>query len=256
MIEQEESASWRRDFHIRFREKPKGEIPLGDPTGAHELIEVMRNRIEFLTFILIVTSNFCFGQKTEVEFLLRPSLASLRGNQAVKNNLDPTINLTYGLSANFNIKQNKFIQTTLLYEDKSIKGSITSQSMQGAETIELVSNFKCLTLPIQWGYRLGKKIKYHFGVGLYTSYLIKAESSQKSTSFSVIDDQTDLFKHFDFGLSTSFKAYLPLSEKINALIGIDDNLGLINASSVPVADGETIKHNSFGVIIGLNLRLN
>ena len=214
----------------------------------------MRNYILFLIFTL--TINFCFGQKVEIELLLRPSMTSMRGNQVVKNNYDPTFNLTYGLSGNFKINESKFITTTLLYEDKSIKGSLTSQSMQGAETVELESNFKCLTLPIQWGYRLGNKIKYQFGVGLYTSYLIKVESSQKSPTLNSVDDQTDLFKNFDFGLTASFKTYIPLTEKINVMIGVDDNLGLINVSAVPVGDGGTIKHNSFGVIIGLNLGLN
>ena len=204
----------------------------------------------------MLTINFCIGQKVEIELLLRPSITSLRGNQLAENNFDPTFNWTYGLSGNFKINESQFISATLLYEDKSIKGSISGQSMQGVETVELESNFKCLTLPIQWGYRLGNKIKYQFGVGLYTSYLIRMESSQKSPTFDSVDDQTDLFKTFDFGITASFKTYIPLTKKINAMIGVDDNLGLINVSAVPVGDGGTIKHNSIGVIIGLNLGLD
>ena len=86
--------------------------------------------------------------------------------------------------------------------------------------------------------------------------MINVESSQKSPTINSVDDQTDLFKSFDFGLTASFKTYIPLTEKINAMIGLDDNLGLINVSAVPVGDGGTIKHNSIGVIIGLNLGLN
>jgi hypothetical protein len=222
---------------------------------GHLIIADMGYRIGFLGILLFATSNMCWAQKTEVEVLLRPSLASLRGNPTVINNLDPSLNLTYGLSANFNLIGSHFLTTTLLYEDKSIRGKLLLQSVQGVETLAVASSFRYLTLPVQWGYRFGKKVKYHFGAGIYASYLIRAASSQESPTLSFTDDETDRFHPFDFGFSTSFKAYIPLSGKINALVGVDDNLGIFNVSAVPVVNGASIRHNSVGLLVGLNVGL-
>ncbi len=215
-----------------------------------------------LTTILIGIQILSYSQKAQIEILFRPTLTSQRGNPFVETYFNPTVHFTLGVGINYFIKENSILNFGLLYDKKGASGSSTVQirdsqnQIIGEDRIELESNYNYITLPIEWGKRFGKKVKYQFGTGLYTSYLLSAEQIQKDQGLITRNTGTTNFNKLDFGLSASFSAYIPINEKMSFKLGLIDNFGLTNISSVPVANKGTIKNNSLGLNIGLNYILH
>lgn len=213
------------------------------------------------TIIILLKVGECFSQELEIELIARPALTSLRGNEIIKDNYDPKINLSTGVAINYFIKDNSIVNFGILYDKKG--GSNTSNVVIMDEQGEIIdegtltteSNFHYVTIPIQWGKRFGQRIKWQFGCGLYGSFLIKQELIGTGIANSN-EDNTEKFKKFDFGLSASFNSYIPINEKLLVKIGLDDLIGLANVSDVPVANDGTIMHNSLGLSVGLNIKLN
>ena len=211
-----------------------------------------------LIFLLVVEQ--CYSQELEIELIARPALTSLRGNDAAKNNFDPTYYFSTGLGVNYLFKNYSVINFAVLYDQKGGRGEsiILLRDSQGQDIGEgIITNeatFDYITIPIQWGQRFGQKLKYQFGIGLYTSFLLKQELTSKGLDGQVDahEDNTEMYKKVDFGLSASFNVYVPFNDSFSFKVGLDDNLGLINVSDVPVSGDGTIKHNSLGISVGLN----
>lgn len=221
----------------------------------------MRLRL-ILTSIILITIGQCFGQGFEIDIVGRPSITSLRGNEGVKKNFDPTYYFSTGLRANYFYNNKSFVNFAILYDQKGGKGeSVIVLRDEQNQIIEkdIVSNesyFKYITIPIQWGQRFGQKFKYEFGAGLYTSFLLKNQVTSKGLGLNSTDDRTNNFKNVDIGLSISFNAYIPIKDNFALKFGLNDNLGIINTSDIPVMNNGTIKHNSIGLLAGLNFRLD
>jgi hypothetical protein len=222
-----------------------------------------RQRI-ILCLSFLLTAGQCLSQGLELELTVRPALTSLRGNDVVKDNFDPTVNFSTGIGLNYFLKNNSIINFGILYDKKGGRGKSNiilrddQDQVIGEGTLTNEANFDYITVPIQWGRRFGQKIKYQFGIGLYTSFILKQELISKGLDGQVNtnENNTDKFKTLDFGLSASFNVFIPFNDKLSIKVGLDNNLGLINTSDVPVSDNGTIKHNSLGLSIGLNYRMN
>ncbi|MBX2966793.1 MAG: outer membrane beta-barrel protein [Cyclobacteriaceae bacterium] len=211
--------------------------------------------------LLILEKNFAQG--IELELLFQPALTSLRGNETIKRNFDPAINFSAGVGINYFLNASSVINVYVLYDKKGGKGESyleirdPQNQIISQEIATYKSNYDYITIPIQWGQTFGGKVKFQFGIGLYGGYLLKHELMAKGID-GIVDgkeNNTDKFKKFDFGLSASFCMYIPIDELASIKIGLNDNLGLINVSNVPVADDGTIKHNSLGLSLGLNYRI-
>lgn len=218
--------------------------------------------IILLSFFLILFEN-SLAQKLELELLLRPTLTSLRGNQIVKDIYGPTINFSTGVNVQYLLKKNSFVSLCILYEKKGGRDEThivlnDAQNQPYADgTVLFESNFDYITIPIQCGKKFGDKIQYQFGLGVYTGFLMKQKNVTKGINglFDITEDNTDSYTNIDFGLSGSFSMYIPIQQSIAIKVGLDDYLGLVNTSDVPVVDDGTIKHNSFGLTLGLNFKL-
>ncbi len=210
-----------------------------------------------VVLILLCAIENGYSQGIEVELLFRPALTSLYGNDLVKRYFDPTVNLSAGAGVNFLVGRNSLINIAFLYDRKGAQKEMeflmrdSNNEIVGKETLTNVSNFQYITVPVQLARRFGNKIKYQIGLGVYGSYLLKQESGAKNLSYTddVIEDTTDMYKKFDVGISSAFSVYMPLSNAFYFKAGIDDHFGLLNTSDV---DGGEIKHNSIGLIVGLN----
>lgn len=216
--------------------------------------------ILILGVFLIAEKNFAQG--FELEVFVRPALTSLRGNDIVKDNLDPAINLSTGISANCFLNKNSIMSLTILYDKKGGRGE-SHTTLRGFQneiiaegTLTHQSNFEYVTIPLQWRARRGQKLKYEFGIGVYTGFLLRQETASKGLGSSSTEDDTGMFRKFDFGLSTSFNLLIPLNDSVAVKVGVNDNLGLMNVSDVPVADKGTIEHNSLGLLVGIGFQLN
>jgi len=223
------------------------------------------NKLKFiLTFSLTLTIGHLYSQGLEIELSGGPTLTSLRGNDDIENNYDRTNNFSTGLGINYLYKGKSILNIRFLYDRKGAVGEsyivLRDEQNQviGEGVVINKSTFEYITMPIQWGQRFGKKVKYQFGVGFYTGFLLKQEQTSEGLNGLVNsnEDNTDSFKKLDFGLSASFSAFFPVKDLFLIKIGLEDNLGLVNTSDVPVKNDGTIKHNSLGISVGLSFRVN
>lgn len=143
------------------------------------------------------------------------------------------------------------LNASLIYDKKGNKQDVTVLILDGdGNSFELEgtarTNFTYLTIPVRYNYQIGDKIRLEAGTGFYTAFLLKQELRQNIFFFiSTKENQTNLYKRLDFGLSGSLALVLPAFEKSFLRLGVENNLGLINVSEVPVMNNGSIKHNSF-----------
>ncbi|HTJ52822.1 MAG TPA: porin family protein [Cyclobacteriaceae bacterium] len=213
---------------------------------------------------LLMFASLCVShaQNFEGEIIAGPSLTSLRGNDVV-NSLNPSINFFGGLGINYHLKANSLLNVRLLFDKKgatsdnlTLYSGPDPNSAYGTEKVIARSNY--LTLPVQYKYRLGKKIQYEFGLGMYTAYLISHYQIIKTTGTTDFSDgkenNTKDYKRGDLGLSTGIGILIPLQKSFSLNISINDNLGLINTSKVPVYHNGTVKNNSLMLLLGVNYK--
>ena len=219
-------------------------------------------RIRIACFALLsVTYLSCYSQNLEIELILRPSLTSMRGDNLVEENFDPAFRLCGGIGSTYKFSNRTFLSLALLYDAKGGEKELTifynsSPDPNSAVVSEVVRNesiFKYLTLPIQFGKEIGTKVKFEFGLGVYTSVLLDYELLVNSEPGDFVTKED--FKGLDFGLSGSVNVKLPINEKFYVKFGLNNNLGLADVSSATNSNNGGIKHNSFGVALSAGLKL-
>ncbi len=217
-----------------------------------------------LCIISILSTGHIYSQGLEIELLAGPALTSLRGNPVVKNNYDPAFNFSTGVRINYFLNEKTLLTGGIFYEKKGGRGEsyivLRDQNNQitAEGTVTYKSSFDYITLPIQWGKRLGTKVKYQFGIGLYAGILLKQEYRGEGPNGQADPDidNTDLFKRVDVGLSANTSVFIPVNNSFSIKIGVNDHFGLVNVSDVPVKNDGAIKHNSLALLIGLNFKVN
>jgi hypothetical protein len=212
-------------------------------------------------YALTLSSISAYGQVESIDILLAPGLTSLRGNSLVKGNLDPRISFSGGLGMNYRLDEQWFISIKFLYEDKGGRnhGPYYYQDGDGNVTqgeAKIRVRFKYLTLPITAGYEFGNKTKFRAEAGPYVAFLMKQIlTGDLNDQPQAIQDDTDLDKRADLGLSVGMRALIPITKKVAFNLGVHDNLGLFNISARRVVGDETLKTNFLGLSLGLNFKL-
>jgi hypothetical protein len=221
----------------------------------------MNRLVIYFSFVLVVLCTNVHGQKTELKITITPTLTSLRGNSFTKENFNPAMNFSVGVGVNHFIEEKSLLSVELLFDKKGggknsnmIYENPENQQMEEGK-LHLRSNFSYLTLAMELRHRLGKKIKYEFGAGLYTGYLIKQVLKGKFNEHKDKIDETDSYKKMDFGLSMSFNTYIPVNANLYFIAGLNDKLGFLNVSTEPLINDGSIKHNSLGLLLGLGVKL-
>lgn len=221
----------------------------------------MRRSVLILSLIFVAFFNEGRSQRPEIEACFRPAYTSLRGNPLLDTIHRADLRLSVSVGGNFFLKENSIIGITILYEQKGSRGVTTSigrdVNNQPTGTIKTYhrTEYGYMTVPVVWRKRYGRKVKFQFSGGFYTAYLLKSITISEGRDFYSSFDIKRSTKPFDFGLIAGADIYVPVTEKVSFRIGLDNNLGVSNVSSVSVADDGTIKHNSFGIVMGANFQL-
>ncbi|MGC3946437.1 MAG: outer membrane beta-barrel protein [Chryseolinea sp.] len=219
---------------------------------------------QFLLPVLLIVLFFSqntFAQGSEIELQIVPSVTTMRGNRIVEDYWDPALRVSAGMGFNHVFRNQFLLKAAVAYDNKGTRGSYTgpihdqNNSVIGTETVEYRQYFQYITVPLQYGRRFGSRVKYDAALGMYGSFLLNSNVEAWSPRYHTNENYTDIYKKFDFGVSVSFSAYVPLRDRLSMKLGIQDNLGLANIAETKVVDNGSIKHNSLGLQVGLNLRL-
>lgn len=194
------------------------------------------------------------AQSLQLDVMIRHATTNLRGNENLDNSSSVSF-FTAGTGVRLGLSDRSFLTAGIIYDKKGNKQNVLLTIIDEDENsfeIEATAktNFTYLTLPVRYNYQIGNKVRFEAGAGFYTAFLLKQELSQRIFFFiSTKEDQTDLYKRLDFGLSGSLALVLPAFEKSFLRLGVENNLGLMNVSDVPVMNNGSIKHNSFNAVI-------
>jgi len=211
---------------------------------------------------LFVLSGSLLAQNFELELSLRPALTSLRGNDMVEKHLDAAIYPSLGLGLNRLFANKSLVSIGVLYD---MKGGQNTEEYNFrddrnqplfTQEVKTKSNFQYITIPIEWGKRFGNRIQYHLGLGVYSAFLLSQELITEYDGDAGSIDLTDSYKKVDVGLSANFCIYVPLKESWSLKAGVNDYLGLFDTMKSDVEHDGSTKHNSLGLVVGLNYRLH
>jgi len=213
-------------------------------------------QIALATFVAacLINTN-AISQNLQLEVIGGPALTSVRGSETYKSMYKSTINLTAGIGLAYRLTENSYINTKVLYERKGGKLDFTLRDANNQSTGDGSTRaaFDYITIPVQWRYETGNKIRFQAGAGIYGAYLLQQSYITRAKNLPEADNTmvaTDYYQRFDFGASVSATTYIPLNESLKLAIGVNDNFGLINADKKTSTD---IKHNSLSLTTGISI---
>ena len=215
-----------------------------------------------LTFFFALIGYTSQGQ-VEFGLSIRPALTTLYGNVFLDTMYHAVLRPSFKVDANFSLYHDIWMRVGILFESKGAEGSSVislrdaNNQSTGESRLTLKQKFDYIVLPVHFVKRLGKANKLNIGFGFYTAYLVRQLSSVDGPGdFSELAEKTNQFKRFDFGISASLSANIPVSKQLALSLGFDDNIGLFDTSATAVVNNGSIKHNSFGAFVGLNYTLS
>lgn len=211
---------------------------------------MIRSIILILAFLTIAAGSF--SQGIELEFNIRPAHTTVSG---VPERFDPAWYCTSSIGANYRFKNNSLISLGLLYDNKGTSDKVTGFADVPDDYWRRDEfNFKYLTIPLQFGYRFGNKVKFQVGAGFYSSFLLKAEyATIDSDGHTEKSDVSEEVKKTDFGISTSLYVFVFERNNMSMKLGLDNNYGLTDLKKEET--NRPMKHNSIGVSLGFVYKL-
>jgi len=220
-------------------------------------------KLHFFVCALLVTvlAERAGAQGSEIELLVVPSLTDMRGNSFTDEYSDATFHISAGIGYNY-VLQNKFaLKAMLLYDSKGADKSFSTEirdanyNLIGIGETKFRNDFKYITLPLLFGRRFGKRVQFELAAGGYAGVLIGQQFEISSPRLHHSVDLTSNYRKLDFGVSGSASVYWPLGKQLSLKAGVLDNLGLADIADYDVDGGGTIKNNSLGLHVGLNIVL-
>lgn len=222
-------------------------------------------KVKHIFHLLIFSSFQFFGQsdKFELGVVGGPSIASIYGNNALKQYHSPSIRFTFGLSFHYNFPKLFSIHSGIQYEKKGSEfNSVLNYTDISGNVIETEKysaslDFNYLTVPVFCRFNFGKKTKFHLGAGIFGGYLISQFTEEDATKYTPKRriEYTNQFHALDWGLIGGLGVSIPIKSRITGLAEIRNNFGLYNISAVPVVNNGAIKTNSLNFILGISIKL-
>jgi hypothetical protein len=216
-------------------------------------------KITFLFLSLVWSySSYCQKSKITLGLELTPTMNSIRGNSFV-NSFNPLFSFSTGLNIEYIINDKYSIKSGLTYDKKGAKTEIDYRDANGGPLtpIDVRENFNYLVLPILGSFSSHGNTKFYFDAGPYIGFLLSQKEIWESNgSFpGKTSDYTASTKKIDLGLSLGLGVKIPLKDHWLILVGLKENLGLINTSKYLAVDNSSVKTNSFGIQLSFKYKL-
>jgi hypothetical protein len=197
--------------------------------------------------MLLVASTQVFAQLKRFEIFVGAGAMSMRSDiDALNEAYDPKIGLSGGVGASFGISDKLTFNAQLLYERKGEKGDIEFRDQNNSPLgeAEVFLRLNSLSIPVTIGYEFGDKVRMQIAGGVFVGTFL----SQKYTLNEQKEDAD--FKKLDLGATFAFTIYLPVNEKCDIKIGLQDNLGLADLSKSEYS----IRTNALNLFVGTSFK--
>lgn len=204
---------------------------------------------------------------SEIEFYAGPGIGYLRGSAAVSNNSNKRkikIGHSYGIGLVHKIGKKLHLNNKLLFERKGgvseVTGTYFDQTTQtynrGKSLHDYTFNYYTLSVAITRAF--DEKNRFRVGAGPYVSYLGKQTlqlTNLFNGSIGNINDQTEYYAKFDFGISTLICYQLPFSSKFQLNFQLLSTLGFANVILNPY-ENMVMNTTSTSFLIGFISKCN
>lgn len=222
----------------------------------------MKN-ITFLFFTIALITFKTSAQESKIKFGIQGGLnySSLRGYETYTND-NPGFAYLFGISFQYQVKENLSIKADLNYERKTQKSKdvleLESDNPQnpftpGVYHFTNTAFLNYIVLPIMLKYNFSNDKSFYVNGGPFLGYLLK---SGASTTLNIqglnnedIDD-TKYRKSLDYGISAGIGKEFKLNGNHQIYVELRENLGLANIAKSNSLYAYTVKTNSINVIAG------
>lgn len=218
----------------------------------------MKKQIALMTFVILLVGLQLSAQIKRVEAFFGPGRMSMRtDNDLYSDGFDAKIAFNGGAGIVIGLSEKLNLNFHLLYERKGNKSEFEfrDQNNNPAGEGEVFLRLNTLSVPVTIGYEMGKNIRWQIAGGFYAGYFLTNKYEFKGDYGPFTPDSSTPFNDFDLGLTGSISAYIPVKEKIDFMIKLQENLGLLDITK-PLDGGDySYKTNALSLFFGLAFKL-
>ncbi|RAV98803.1 outer membrane beta-barrel protein [Pseudochryseolinea flava] len=209
-----------------------------------------------VSLVLFCSTVSVISAQVRVEAVIGPNHSFTWGADGSDDGPSSKFGFTVGGGVSFNLRRDgRFLYGQLVYEQK---GDVLKSGqyryidggdpMVDAGTAKIIRRFNYLTIPINYGFEGGTRVRWTFSFGPYVSVLLNAVSFSRDDrgSKSNLDLQS-----LDAGLSFNAGMYIPLKQNVDVKIGLQQNVGLTN-----VYEDVNLKNHSLNLQVGLCYKIS
>jgi hypothetical protein len=219
-----------------------------------------------LLFVVMLTTSHTFAQHRK-KFGVNTGLtySAFRGMDVPGVDYGYETGLVVGFSYEYYLNENLSVKANLFYDKKSSKGSAKTVSQEFQDPaftqadIAFKFNYYYLTLPVLLKYDFKNCHGLFVNGGPFLGYLLDSEFVGKATdgiqTASYTESTTYYNNHFDAGLTLGVGMAFKIESKNYIVVEIRDNLGLAQTNKNNTFDGNTVRSNSFNLIVGWSVDL-
>jgi len=180
----------------------------------------------------------------------------LWANKNENNTEQPRFGFSTGVSFRYNFHKNFSIETNPAIDRKrsyAPNATIDEEPDPFFGSVDIASQYDCLTIPIRVRYSVGKKVKFFVSVGPYFSYMFDLSFLFKYESGSEVGPlrYTGFYKQFEFGVSSSIGLAVPITDFLQFHFEFRNNTGLNDIGNGKSAFASSRKTNTIVPLLGM-----
>lgn len=182
----------------------------------------------------------------------------LTGNAILRDFNDPRNSISGGVLGQIDFQRKIGFRTGLMYDlhGTSYTRQLTDPFDQSPVTIHGRTRLDLLTVPVLLRLTLGKRLRYFAEAGPYASFILRViQRSPPAGNFpNIYTDVTRNFKAAELGIASGLGLTFAITDALWLSCTLRANVGITNASALPVFQDGAIRSNAANVMLGVSYR--
>jgi hypothetical protein len=211
-------------------------------------------------FLFISTSASAQNKEFNIGISGSPSFIYFRSDVLDKDDQDPCLGFSSGLSFEYRFSDLLSVATNASYELKGSRLNLVTTDNLGNTlgTAKIFYNYNYLTLPILARFSFGKEeARLFMNAGPFLGILLQQKSKIKYLSEQKVTyENTAAYKTLDFGLSLGAGFIGELGQKMNLTFEARYNFGILDITKEKLYGQGELHTNSLNALIGLTYDLS
>lgn len=220
----------------------------------------MKKTILALAAFTITTAAFAQTNRVDIGIEGGPTVATMFGNKVLTDYNNPRPLYTGGLFIRYNLPRFLSFQTGAYFERKGATGKVGMTNLVGEPigTARVNTNFDYIVLPLLLRGTMGNNFRLFVEAGGYYGLLLDKSQWIRNRSDGGTDVESAYmgdFKNYDIGVVAGAGAEVLAGSNMSFSFTVRNNIGLVNISTLPIANDGTIQHFSTNFLFGMAYKL-